>query len=282
MIHARRNTAPKTKAIRYTESEVELLKNLWPVATTQELLDSFPGRSQIGLIQKAASLGLKSLVPRFRRGNLRPLLDGSIQSFYWLGFVLADGHITKTGQLTISVMEHDDQHLQAFASYIRAKVRTPYRRASSYATSSFMTNERLRLVRRVSVQDPHTCLAIRETLGLSSTNKTVNPPDPGAIKRLSSDNALSLFIGFFDGDGSTVTTKFGGHVENHRSWFDVHMAFFDLGLTSQPIITSKGTSYSYVPKSVMRRSADFIQSNAMSVLNRKWAMWINESSTRDK
>lgn len=275
-----RDTRAKSKAVAYTEAELELLQKLWPIATMEELREAFPARSQCGLIQKAKGMGLEIEKTRMRKGDIAPLVDGSLVSFYWLGFILADGHITKAGQLTIKVNDPEERHLEAFAEYVGAKVKKPYSNLDkSYAINGFLSEESLRKLRRVAVQDPETCKKIMEILGLSNTNKTTNPPNKTSLDDMSDEQVTALFIGFFDGDGGTPVTRFGGRIENHISWKSYHEAIAKRGLCSEPFVGKKGTSSIYVPKEKMISMAKFITEHSLPVLRRKWKKWfglINE------
>lgn len=267
-----RDTRPKGKPISYSLEEMKRLKRMWPSESTASLETAFPGRSMIGLRQKAMQMGLVGEVERSRRGDIRPLLNGSPEAFYWLGFILADGHITRAGQLVVGVIDEEESHLDGLARYIRTEARRPYANPEKeYALSSFMTDESLRRKRRVAVQDPATAQGIRDLLGLEDSNKTYTPPKVEAMTAIGRPGLDFLFMGFFDGDGSTGTTKFGGRMENHVSWRPVYRLFEENGfLTHFP---DRPNAFGYVPKTRMLEFARLSMEHGLPVMRRKWDRW---------
>ena len=53
-----------------------------------------------------------------RSSNLSILLDDSFESFYWMGFILADGCFFEN-RLQITLAIKDKEHLQSFANYVK-------------------------------------------------------------------------------------------------------------------------------------------------------------------
>src|SRR5579859_4638300 len=55
-----------------------------------------------------------------RNNNVEILLNGSLQSLYWIGFLLADGTFHKTGNmLRLDLSIKDLEHFLKFKDYIR-------------------------------------------------------------------------------------------------------------------------------------------------------------------
>jgi hypothetical protein len=280
----KRNTKAKSFPGPYSEEEIKLLSELWPVASTDELLKAFPKRSHIGLLQKAAVLGLVSEIPRMRKGDVSILLNNTPVSFYWLGFLLADGHFTKSGQLTISLMDVDRNHLDKLALYLKTTIKYPYHREQPYITEKnqplhngkiIMNEERLRRVIRIAVQDSIRVPQIQKLLGLISTNKTYNPPDSSVLRNLDIISLTSLFIGFFDGDGGSVfdtknQIKSAG-IENHKSWIGIYELFKEYNLIYDiKIHPEKNTISSSISRDQFRNLVRFSIENNLPVMDRKW------------
>lgn len=100
--------------MNWTEKEINLLKVKWPSATTEELLNSFSGRTYKAIAEKARGLKISANECRRRKGSLKYLdLDElTPEKAYWWGFIMADGHITKRGGLNIQISEKDFEHIK--------------------------------------------------------------------------------------------------------------------------------------------------------------------------
>lgn len=236
----------------YTDHEVSLLKEMWPTAKSKkELLECFPNRTYTGLLYKAGMLGLSCpAYTRRRRGSLVPLLNGSLKSFYWLGFILADGHFTKTGQLNVMISNKDEAHLKKLATFLETSVTCPYK------------NDKTKV--RVTVQSLNESKNIQEMLGLSDTNKTINPPNVMVWSKFSEKQIKALFIGFFDGDGS----KSGG-IEVHHTWLPVLKFFENKKLMTNCRIRNK-YAFGRCFYDMRNELTHFCKVNNIPFLSRKW------------
>ena len=107
------NTSP------YSDYEKDLIRIMWPVASHREILDAMPGRTICGIRQKAEGMGIAiaETTERKRRGTLDPLLGDGPEAWYWLGFFLADGHITRQGQFVVMLSDKDEDHLEKLAAF---------------------------------------------------------------------------------------------------------------------------------------------------------------------
>lgn len=116
------------------------------------------------------------------------------ESAYWLGFLWADGSLTKN-TLELEVKTDDEAHLQKLVnalSYI--SIPKISRRTRHNAITS-----------RISVTDKLIATTLRE-LGFDLKSKRIIPNI--------SDNMLQHFIrGYFDGDGSCIVRDHNGNIE---------------------------------------------------------------------
>lgn len=104
-------------------------------------------------------------------------------SCYWLGFILADGHISKVKNIQINLAIKDKEHIYKLEKYIGHKISI-----IEYKTKI-----------RATIQDRPTINEISKIFKWE-TNKTKNPP---IIPEFINNNKLfSLIIGFIDGDGT--------------------------------------------------------------------------------
>ena len=143
--------------------------------------------------------------------NLKKLLDDEYESFYWIGFILADGYIANKKRLSITISEKDAEHLQKFCDYVNVQ------------HIEHLTNNTRHYV-RMSAQDSIYVPKIAEKFDISNA-KTYNPPRLELLKRFTREQILSLAIGFIDGDGS-IKHQYKRKdcsltIKNHSSWLDI-------------------------------------------------------------
>ncbi len=106
----------------WTETEIKILTEKYHnIEKINDMISFLPKRT-LGSIQRKASLmGLKrdNKVRRksLFKNNLINLLDGSLESFYWMGFIFADGSIDKNGELAVEISKKDIKHLQKWSSF---------------------------------------------------------------------------------------------------------------------------------------------------------------------
>lgn len=91
----------------------------------KDLLDVFPNRDYISLVNMASRLNLHSEVNRHRLGDLSFLnLDNlTKESAYWWGYIMADGHLSKTDMLILSCTVKDQSHLKKLQLKIGGNIR---------------------------------------------------------------------------------------------------------------------------------------------------------------
>ncbi len=74
----------------WTQEEINLIKEIYATTKPKDLESFFPGKKKNQIQLKANSIGLR--LNDYR--NIKRLLNGSIMSLYWMGFILADGWLT--------------------------------------------------------------------------------------------------------------------------------------------------------------------------------------------
>lgn len=117
-----------------------------------------------------------------RKCDLSVLLEETPEAYYWIGFLLADGHFDK-GRVSFTLAKKDKKQIIKFANFITWK-------GSVKETETY-----------VSVSPMHKDIVSKlcEKFNINS-NKTYNPPKTILIH----DKELLkyLLIGFIDGDGN--------------------------------------------------------------------------------
>lgn len=186
--------------------------------------------------------------------SLSKLLDGSNISYYWIGFILADGHITKNNTIQINLNKKDIFHLEKLKSYLDSSI-----------------NLRVKdNVVRCTFTDVPTIIKLKNIF-FWSTNKTINPI---ILPSLKDEQLFSLVIGFIDGDGSinTKDSRVTLTVKCHKSWKNNLEVFYNnLTGENKKFNDSGDCSMFYISNFEILRSIK-IKSLYLNlpIMNRKW------------
>ena len=192
----------------WNEEEIEILKQHYEKSRINVLCDMLEGRTWQSISGKAKRLGIKRL-PRFsyeRMGDLSPLLDETCESFYWLGFILADGHLRPPGGFSMNLSVKDKGHLEKLSKFFNYK--KELRKSIQHSYEIYV----------MSFCDPDNFDELVDKFSISQT-KTYNPPDFYEYD-FSDDLMFSLIIGFIDGDGWMNHTRSGSQlgIVSHIKW----------------------------------------------------------------
>lgn len=169
-----------------------------------------------------------------RIGDASFLLDESNESFYWIGFILADGSINKGVRLTITLSRKDKTHLEKLAK--RLNIKTNDTEDVLNGNTYYQTT--------ISIM--HTDIFSKLTKKfMINQNKTINPPNSSVFEQLSNEELLSIFIGFIDGDGS-IFKQYKRQdsrisIQIHSSWLNLLLYFNNrLNLNGKVSINKSG------------------------------------------
>lgn len=192
-----------------------------------------------------------------RSANLKILLEDSYESFYWMGFILADGSFCKD-RLQITLGIKDKTHLQKLADYLE------------YKLPIFETNINVSMRSKNLDISPLICQKFD-----IKKNKTYNPPL--TIKNFDLDLQYCLLAGFIDGDGNvqnqTGRQDFMLRIKNHASWFHILKEFNEL-IDGSDIFTRIGKAgYALLIISdteVLKNFRKKIETFNLPLLRRKW------------
>ncbi len=138
--------------------------------------------------------------------NLSKLLEETFLSFYWLGFIIADGSLNKN-KFELCLAKKDLNHLQKFAKFINFNKEIKFRNKSQSYRISFSN--------RISIPE------IQGKYNLKD-RKTYNPINFKRISKYNTELLLCLIIGIIDGDG--CISKNGSKNSNrisivsHKNW----------------------------------------------------------------
>lgn len=253
--------------MRWSEKEIEILRNNYDngaVAVSKIL-----GRTQASVILMANKIGRKSAYNPWRKSNVGKLLNGEDEAYYWMGFLMADGHFGEK-RLRLKLAKKDKEHLKKFGRFIEytGKITSYITRLGGKSYHGC----------RITCMDTIMIPEIMERFGLVA-NKTENPPS--GLPTGTDEQLLALVEGFIDGDGCMRTGKKRRFcnivVKVHSSWLEMLKKMADLvyrlsGCASGlPKLNKKGyaewvISNSMITKFLKRKSVEM----KLPVLDRKW------------
>lgn len=190
--------------------------------------------------------------------SIKKLLNDNNKTFYWIGFLLADGYFSKLGRLRVQLAIKDLNHLQKLSKFLDIPLRNNI----------------------FDIQDKEVINNIKLKFNII-TPKTYNPPNIEVFKSFNNDLLMSLIIGFIDGDGS-ITNQSGRNdnslrIKNHSSWINV-LKYFHLFITSRsnilfpsPKINKDGyAELQCCNMNILKFLKSHIIKYKLPVLDRKW------------
>lgn len=191
--------------------------------------------------------------------NLDKLLDLSLQSFYWVGFILADGSFSKF-KFELGLQESDLEQLNRFKTYINYNKEIKYRSS----TKSY----------RISFSNRESIPKFMQFFGIHY-RKTYDPCNFNSFSNYTKEQLLALLIGIIDGDG--CISKSGNNLKlsitAHKNWENFYINLinkinidFHINHISNTdticIRTGKQNNLQFLKQ--------FIINNNIQVLDRKW------------
>ena len=195
---------------RWSRRDDLILSELYGSSPKESLLKVLPGRSWDAIVIHSGKLGLSRLgyaAKQERESDISDLISGSPVAWYWVGFLLADGHFDPIrGRVKIGLAMKDAGHLAKLASFVKC----PNLGLTDIAHLSFQDQ------RLISFCQKHSIVS----------DKTVCPPD---LESFPEDAWLPLFSGFVDGDGHVHCRNpenFRITVRVHGSWLGA-LGFFE-------------------------------------------------------
>lgn len=199
-----------------------------------------------------------------RYGDLSVLLNDTNETFYWIGFLLADGSF-RNNRLSFGLSIKDKKQVENFAHYIH------YKTSITIGFTNF--NGKLFEHCALSTQDSRIVPLIKEKFDIKN-NKTKNPPK--TILKWDRNLLLSLFAGFIDGDGSIIRktnrkdAKLG--IQIHKSWLHILQEFNTL-ISNKNLCGINDRGYAYLlceEFPIIRKLKEELLQLNIPLLKRKW------------
>ena len=248
--------------------ENNVLNEHWSVDKKQVIYEKLPNRSHDAIRDQAMKLKLKPLSEGFYNSNLQILLEEELESYYWIGFIYADGHFgsqEERSKLSIKLSNLDADHVEKFARYISYN--------GDVKSDSQFTN--------ITLMNKEIGEKIKKKFDISNA-KTYNPPSVDIFKNFTDEQFLSVLIGFIDGDGCIFVknkkTKYAIiTICCHSSWGDI-LTYFSVRIND---IYQKGLLKEYSNKrgyrvvdinrtAIIHGLKNFAIKNNLPVMPRKW------------
>ena len=261
-----------TKDIHWTPEEDDKLRELY-VKHDMHFLMQYLNLSYDAIVQRASTLKIKKGFDFHRHSDLSVLLNDSLVTMYWIGFLLADGTFpnsngNKTSLLTLILAEKDADHLQKFADYIKLERPIKRREHSTNKVEKFVGYE-------VSVGDSDRLPQLCKRFGIVS-NKTYTPPDFSTYE-LTTDQWVAVLLGLIDGDGYVTNKNDRCHsrIKCHKSWGPSYQLLSDnitewAGVKPVKVYYKDNYCSLTLGKRVITKLYAFAIENEIPLLSRKW------------
>jgi len=158
------------------------------------------------ITKKAQILNLSNWGRLKKLSDISILLKETPESYYWMGFLMADGHFSDK-RISLTISEQDLPHLMKFKKYVNSKnAITKLKKENCYR------------IKMTSVKDVK---ELKSKFKISS-KKTYKPCD---FKHIKNKKLLfSLIVGLIDGDGSISKNK---NWEAYQLSFTMHSSWVD-------------------------------------------------------
>jgi hypothetical protein len=203
---------------------------------------------------------------KIKKCELSGLLKDECISYYWIGFILADGSINKKGELTIALSKKDEDHLKKLQNFLNIETMHHRKSTNGYDYVSIRGMD--------SIVINEFCDKFKIGPG-----KTYNPADVSWIKE--KDLMLSLIAGFIDGDGNignqTKRDSFQLRIKCHGSWLSVLKEFVEFIYRDEefepviPKIISSGYAQLSITNTVVLKNLKRkVMALELPVMSRKW------------
>lgn len=227
----------------YTLEEDNIILNNYNKIEIDDLIKLLHNRNKQSIYNRAFKLNIKK---ETCKNTCKNLLLKTPESYYWLGFLIADGHFSKNNVLHINIIKNDLNHLINFCNFLQF----------DHKKIKIKNN-----IIRLSISDNNTLSILKSEYNINS-NKTYNPINFNF--NIETDFIMCFLIGLIDGDGS-ITNKKKCYITAHKSWFNFYNNF-KIGknyIYDNNIRYFINTTYLYELKKI-------IYKYDLPVLNRKW------------
>lgn len=194
--------------------------------------------------------------------KLVKLLEDTPETYYWIGYLLADGHFY-TNRIKFTQNGIDKISVENFKKYIEGTCDVKYDNKRNQASFSIMSVN--------VVPEIMTKFDIK-------SDKTYNPPNKEIFENMDIDLLAYLFIGFVDGDGHIANLHnrpdYNLRIKVHSSWYGVLNVFIErlFGLSGYVKINKQGYADVAIGDSQILKKfkKKYFENISFEPLHRKW------------
>ena len=140
--------------------------------------------------------------------KLVKLLEDTPEAYYWIGYLLADGHFY-TDRIKFTQNGIDKISVENFKKYIEGTCDVKYDNKIDQASFSVMSVDVVpEIMKKFDIK----------------SDKTYNPPSKEIFENMDIDLLAYLFIGFVDGDGNVTKINNSNcrlRIKVHSSWINI-------------------------------------------------------------
>jgi len=191
------------------DDKINLLKKFYPTENKENLISMF---NMPWILIKGAAVRYKIKRSKYINYNLSILETETPETYYWIGFLLADGCFCITRKnsyaLSLELAGKDLEHLIKFKDFILYKNCISKRKRNDNCGLSCHDNKHIPNIMKKFNINP---------------NKTKYPPDLSRVlSNTNNDLIFSLIVGLIDGDGMIRKVYKNSNqitIEQDRSWY---------------------------------------------------------------
>ena len=222
-------------------------------------LDSFRANKNSLLCRKCAR---QEVFSKLYPNKIEKLLEDTTETYYWIGYLLADGHFYKN-RIKFTQNGLDKISVEKFRTYLEATCNVKY--DSKMDQSEF------------SIMSIDVVPKIKEKFDIKE-NKTYCPPNKKIFEDMNIDLLAYLFIGFVDGDGHIGNLHnrpdYNLRIKVHSSWYDILNVFVErlFGLSGYVKINNQGYADVTIGDSQILKQfkRKYFENITFEPLHRKW------------
>lgn len=265
------NLTRERKNDNWSECEIKYLSENYQNEIKEKLVKNLPKRNWTSIKLMAGKLNLYRTNDFYRKSDMYRLMEDTNESFYWMGFLSADGHFNqKDKRININLSVKDKKHLIRF--------------------SNFVNNVKVIISENIcstSLQNIDVFAELCKKFDLKH-DKTYFPPNFDVINK-DKELFFSYIVGFIDGDGyinklyKREDCNLGIHL--HSSWLKnliyIENFLYKYFNISKNKLSSKIGNDGYArmtisDSSILSKIKKEVIRLELPVLNRKWNI-INEN-----
>lgn len=272
------------KNISWSDKELALLQEHYQYASKGYLMRLFPQKTYTNIRNKATKLGLKRISQDRYYVDHEAFSQWNEQSAYFLGFILADGHLCYAGDkyIQICVSERDKDILEKFICYTKYEghiLKGQPEKHNINISGQYISNVSSTL--RVNISNARIVQDIIKK-GVPAGNKTYTATFPYVPPKYMKD----FIRGIIDGDGWITVSK-NGYVSigvvGTQSVVEGVRNNYNMDCSSNKV-RQKGEHYwdciinGYKAMAIL----DWLYGNATVFLNRKYNKYLEAKTMYDK